>query len=213
MEGVPERIYVQQRVLRELLVGRQRVPCAVLGHGAAVADHQLCAGGLRACQQLFHKVGRYRVVAVHHRQPGGRGGLHPGVARAGRAGPGLGRVQNADAWVFFCPGIAHFRAAVRAFVVDEQQLKVRERLRKDALDAGVEGRLGLVDRDDDADGGRHALPSAGASSTPGRWIRLPMKSFALSGCQREIPLSVVKVISPNLMLPSLSEYRSTRTAV
>ena len=158
-KGVPEGFHPEQRFLCKTLVFRQRVPCAVLCHGAAVAKHQLRAGALCTCQKCFQQVRRNRVIAVHHRDPGRRCGIQPRIACAGRTRAGLGRVQRMDAGVFFCPRIAHLRAAVRAGIVNEQQLKVGKGLGEYALHTGVQRFFRLVDRHKYADCGHVPLLS------------------------------------------------------
>ena len=63
-----------------------------------------------------------------------------------------------DAGVFFCPRIAHLRAAVRAGIVNEQKLKVGKGLGEYALYTGVQRFFRLVDRHYNADS-RHLLVS------------------------------------------------------
>ena len=67
-------------------------------------------------------------------------------------------MDDLDARVFFCPGIAERRAAVRAAVVDEEYLQVRIALPHNALHTGVEIALDLIDRDNNGDGGHEGAP-------------------------------------------------------
>ena len=102
-------------------------------------------------QQRFVHGGFDEVIGVHKTHIIAPRVVQPHVGGRRRAAVGL--VEHPDAGVGFGKFIAQLTAAVGAAVLHQQQLKIREGLRKDAGHRAGQVVFGVVHAGDDADGG------------------------------------------------------------
>ena len=133
------------------------------GHGLAGDEGVLLVDGVpgaggngRAAvpdgvQQRFVHGGFDEVVGVHKAHVVAPGVVQTHVGGGRRAAVGF--VEYPDAGVSFGKFIAQLAAAVGAAVLHQQQLKIREGLRKDAGHRAGQVVFGVVHAGDDADGG------------------------------------------------------------
>ena len=142
-------------LLGEFLPGEEPLPLDVapLGllfavHPEEVGDDQVGAGDLGRPDQGLGGVGGQEVVAVGELEVIALGRGQGGVPGGGH--PAVGPVQKADAAVHPGGGGAQLAGAVGAAVVDQDDLQIGPGLAPQALQAGAQIDLGVVDGDDDA---------------------------------------------------------------
>ncbi len=128
---------------------------AVRAQPVDVARHEVGSGLVEHAQHPLVRLGRDHVVAVDE---GEMGAARLARARvAGGTEPGIGLVDEPEAAVAFGVAAGDLPTAVRGAVVDHDDLEIRHGLPGQRLEAGTEVILDVVDGDDDAESGCHAL--------------------------------------------------------
>ena len=137
------------------------------------------------------------VVRIDKSQKRTAGGLDAGVPRGRNALIFL--VEDPDAAVLLREGLAEAGAFVRAAIIDQKQLEVRERLRQKAVDAVGQILLRPVHRYDHTDVRRCRDPHPQT-----RKIKSTTEREYRSGCERKSPQErpwVRGMVWPDILVP------------
>ena len=141
--------------------GQIRALRPILRHEAIIINHQLRARPLRRGHRVRQHRRLNRVVRIDQRDILAPRDVQPRVSRRGKAAVRL--VHLTDARVLRGVFRHDSRAVVLRAVIHQNQLKILESLRKDAVKAPRQIRLHLIDRHDHTDAA-HSF-----SSTPARY--------------------------------------------
>ena len=114
------------------------------GYAVEIRNYQIRLMRFGGGDELFCRIGRQPVVAVHKLQvvPAGFGNTE--VARGGCAGVGL--VNHTDAGIFLHVAVTNQRRGILAAVIHQNQLQIGIGLLQNAVGTAPQGAFGVIHR-------------------------------------------------------------------